>query len=524
MRVTPESLLASGAALVGIVGIISSLTPELASRSDLVRGVLPPGVPAAARVGALAFGIVLVWLSRSLTRRRRRAWQLAVALVIASAGAHLAKGLDFEEATISLLLLVALVRYRRRFDVPGDPATVRPLLTLGAALAAAGAATIAIELRGTELPDRAADLFTAVGLLLGFAALYLWLRPLSLAVVQTIGDRRAAQALVDAHGRDSLSFFALRRDKSYLFSSSRRAFLAYRVIAGSALVSGDPVGDEREFDELLAEMVRRARVHGWRLAVLGASAEQLDRYRRHGLRPIPVGEEAVLRPATFSLDGRAIRKVRQSVSRLTKAGYRLRVVAAEDVDGRQRAVLDEVSRLWRGNQPERGFSMSIDDLYAPGTLLAVAEHEDGTVGGFLHLAPTPAGGGWSLSTMRRRPQTPNGLTEFLIVETLAWAKEHEVTELSLNFCAFTDLISRERAVSRRRRLVRRILLTADGVFQLERLYAFNRKFFPEWRPRYVCVQRLSDLPLVGLAYLHVESLLVPPGPWAARRQRQLAPH
>ncbi len=523
VRTTPESLLASGAALVGLVGIVSSLTPELANRSDLVRGVLPPGVPAAARVGALAFGIALVWLSRSLSRRRRRAWQLAVALVVASAGAHLAKGLDFEEAIVSLLLLVALVRYRRRFDVPGDPATVRPLLALGAAVAAAGASTIAIELRGSELPDRAADLFTAVGLLLGFAALYLWLRPLSVAVVQTIGERGVVQALVDTYGRDSLSFFALRRDKSYLFSPSRRAFLAYRVVAGSALVSGDPVGDEREFDALLGEMFRLARAHGWRLAVLGASAEQLDRYRRLGLRPISIGDEAVLRPATFSLEGRAIRKVRQSVSRLTKAGYRLRVIAAEDADHGQRAVFDEVSRLWRGNQPERGFSMSLDDLYAPGTLLAVAEHEDGTVGGFLHLAPTPAGGGWSLSTMRRRPQTPNGLIEFLIVETLAWAKEQHVTEVSLNFCAFTDLLSPERAIGRPRRLVRRVLLAADGVFQLERLYAFNRKFFPEWRPRYVCVEKLSDLPLVGFAYLRVESLLVPPGPWV-RRERNLAPH
>jgi lysyl-tRNA synthetase, class II len=507
-------VLASGAALVGLIGVASSLTPELANRSDLVRGVLPPGVPAAARVGALAFGIALVWLSRSLGRRRRRAWQLAVALVVASAAAHLAKGLDVEEATASLVLLVALVRYRGSFDVPGDPATVRPLLALGAAVAAVGAAVIAIQLRGGELPDRALDVFTASGLLFGFAALYLWLRPLSLAVVQTLAERRAVRALVDAHGRDSLSFFALRHDKSYFFSPSGRAVLAYRVVGGSALVSGDPLGDELEFDALLADMLRHARGHGWRVAVLGASADQLGRYRRLGLRPLPLGEEAVLRPATFSLEGRPIRKVRQSVSRVTKAGYRLRVVAAEEVDDRQRAVLEAVSRLWRGNQPERGFSMSIDDLYAPGTLLAVAEREDGAVGGFLHLAPTPAGGGWSLSTMRRHPQAPNGLTEFLVAETLAWARENEATEMSLNFCAFTELLCRERAVTWSRRLARRALLTADGLFQLERLYAFNRKFFPEWRPRYVCVERLSDLPLVGLAYLRVESLLVPPGPWA----------
>ena len=73
-----------------------------------------------------------------------------------------------------------------------------------------------------------------------------------------------------------------------------------------------------------------------------------------------------------------------------------------------------------------------------------------------------------------------------------------------------------------RRVLRRALLAADNVFQLERLYSFNRKFFPEWRPRYLIVEKLSDLPLVGIAYLHVEQLLMPPGPWAKPRQRKRA--
>jgi lysyl-tRNA synthetase, class II len=522
----PESLLAWAAALVGAIGIASALTPEMANRSDLVQGVLPPGFPTAARVGALAFGIVLIWLARSLARRRHRAWQLAVAVVVASAVAHLAKGLDVEEASVTLVLLLFLIRYRRRFDVPGDPASTRPLLALAAAAAAAAAVALGFELHGGELSDRLSDLFTALGLVLGFSALYLWLRPFTHKVAQTVGERRVARALVDAYGNDSLSFFALRRDKSYFFSPSRRAFLAYRVVAGAALVSGDPVGDEQELDALLADFRAFVRAHGWRFAVLGASDAHLDRYQALGLRPIAIGEEAVLRPADFSLEGRPIRKVRQSVSRLTKAGYRLRVVAAEDVDPALRAALDVVSELWRGNQPERGFTMSIDELYVPGTVLAIAECRDGDVGGFLHLAPTPAGGAWSLSTMRRRPDAPNGLTEFLIAETLAWAKEQDVSEVSLNFCALTGLISSERAVTILRRLTRRVLLAADSLFQLERLYSFNRKFFPEWRPRYLCVERLTDLPRVGLAYLHVEQLLVPPGPWTRRpqRQRELVSH
>jgi lysyl-tRNA synthetase class 2 len=514
-RANPEALLAWAAALVGLIGIVSAATPELASRSDVVKGVLPPGVPTAARVFALAFGIALVWLSRSLARRRRRAWQLAVAVVIASAAAHLAKGLDVEEAATSLVLLAALVRYRRRFDVPGDPASVRPLVRLVLAVAATAAVTLGIVLRGGDVPDRLADAVAAVGLVAGFYALALWLRPLSEAVAQTVGDRRRARELVELYGHDSLAFFALRHDKSFFFSPTRRAFLAYRVLSGAALVSGDPVGDPTEFEALLAEFRRVAHAHGWRVAVVGASGACLAHYERLGLRAINLGNEAVLLPGAFTLEGRAIRKVRQSVSRLTKAGYRFRVVAAEDADRRE---LDDVSMAWRGGRAERGFSMAIDDLYASGTTFALAESDDGRVGGFLHLVP--AGRGWSLSTMRRRPGTPNGLVEFLVAHALAWAKECGAEELSLNFCVFADYVAPQGPVTLPRRAARRVLLAADSVFQLERLHSFSRKFQPAWRPRYLCVEKLGDLPLVGLAYLRVEGLV--PGP--PRRRRTAVSH
>ena len=251
--VSAEKLLAWAAAFVGAVGLVSALTPEMVDRVKVVQGVLPPGWPEAARVLTVAFGLGLLFLSRSLAKRRRRAWRLAVAVVVASAVAHLAKGLDFEEAAVSVLLLVALVRWRHRFDVPGDPASVRPLLGLGAALAGVAAVAGGAELRGVDFSPRSGDALLGLGIVLGSFALYYSLRPLGQAVAQTVGERRLVRTLVDAYGRDSLAFFALRHDKSYLFSPSRRAFLAYRVVGGTALVSGDPVGDDDEIDQLLGD-------------------------------------------------------------------------------------------------------------------------------------------------------------------------------------------------------------------------------------------------------------------------------
>jgi lysyl-tRNA synthetase class 2 len=505
--------LAWAATLAGLVSIVSALTPEQADRLRAVHGILPPGVPDAARTIALSLGLAMIYLSRGLARRKRRAWLLAVVVVIASAVAHLAKGLDVEEAAFHVLVLVALVRGRRHFVAPGDPATIMPLVQVGVALVVSGVA-LGFGLWDTDAYSERIEVALAllVGAL-GFRALWLWLRPHTVAPTGRDERERAAE-LVQEHGRDSLSYFSLRRDKSYFFSPSGRSFLAYRVIGRTALIAGDPIGEHGERADLMREFVRVAHSKGWRVAIAGASNEALEDYAAIGFKSMYLGDEAVIQPATFSLDGRAIRKVRQSVSRLEKSGYEVRVLATADADESLRAELRAVSEEWRGNWPERGFAMAMDAVFLyPDTVLAVAVAPDGGVGGFLQLVPSPASEGYSLASMRRRSDTPNGLMEFLITETVAWARAHAVTELSLNFAVFADFLRAEEGAHWWTRAIRWTLLKADRLFQVERLHSFNRKFFPHWRRRYFCFERWSDLPLAGLAYLHAESLLTPPGPW-----------
>ena len=178
-----------------------------------------------------------------------------------------------------------------------------------------------------------------------------------------------------------------------------------------------------------------------------------------------------------------------------------------------RSELERVSDAWRGSNVERGFSMAMDDPFREEETLFAVARRGRHVGGFLHLVPS--GHGYSLGSMRRDRETPNGLMEYLIVQLLLWARARDAEEISLNFCVFADLL----ANTPRNRLhaaARTALRAGDRVFQLERLLVFSRKFDPEWRPRYLCVERLSDLPLVGVAYLRVESLLTPPGPWVRR--------
>src|SRR5205085_913788 len=78
-------------------------------------------------------GLVLVLLARSLARRKRRAYRLAVALLLGLAGLHVLHGFD-GGAAFAALVAVAHVARRQDFDGRGDP-EASPRLVARAALA-----------------------------------------------------------------------------------------------------------------------------------------------------------------------------------------------------------------------------------------------------------------------------------------------------------------------------------------------------------------------------------------------------
>jgi lysyl-tRNA synthetase class 2 len=508
--VRPPSGLAALALVLGVVNIVSALTPELAERVRVVQKVLSPDAQVAARGLTLAAGVAMLLVSSSLARRKHRAWLLAVVVVSASAVLHIAKGLDLEEALANVALLVLLIRSRRWFDAPGDPASLRLLLAGGVLLTSLVVAVLLVptgpgmdEMRILHVAVLALTVMTAIWLV------HLWLRPWREPEAQSEDDHRRARRIVLEWGEDSLSFFALRRDRRYAFSRRDDALLAYRVVAGCALVSGDPVGNPESIPGMVRAFAAFAHQRGWRLVVLHCSEEWVGLFREIGMRALPIGDEAVLCPDTFSLEGRAIRKVRQSVNRLARMGYSVTVAAPADLTEADRAAVEQVSQEWLNGWPDRGFSMAMDDLYShPQARFALARDGDGQLEGFLHLVPSRRG--YSLSSMRRLRTSPNGLIEYLIAETAVWARGEQADEISLNFSVFADVLRADGTASWPLRATRWSLLRLDRLFQLERLYSFNRKFFPQWRRRYICFERHRDVPVLGLATLHVERLLAPP--------------
>ena len=539
-------LLSLVATAAGLAGLLSVVTPTWAGRLQIVSELLSPAAPHVADGLLVAASLGLVLLGRGLARRRHRSWQAALWLLAISFFGHLFKERDIIDSVVSALPFALLWWKRADFDAAGDPhgpprARAALMWALGGLYVYGISATfVHAEVRGGP-PFSLGDSFVNVtigflgidptshpgrfehGLTISLASAaiicaayvaWLALRPRDSAVSQVVSDRRDARRLVERHGRDSLAYFALRRDKSYFFNEERTAFLAYRAVGGVALVSGDPVGDPSAAPGLLADFARHCHAHAWRVAALGVARSHLADWHAVGLRTIYIGDEAVVHPGRFSLEGRPIRKVRQSVTRLRKSGHVGRIVRARELTLEQRHDIERVSRTWLRGQPERGFTMALDDMHARDhgdAVFALGYDSDNRLVGFVHFVPAPASGDLSLSAMRRVHHTPNGLMEFLLCETFAWAGRRGIERISLNFNAFGDLLRSDAKLPAWERGLRFVLARADRFFQVERLLDFNRKFFPEWEPRYAAFERYSDLPLAALVLLSIESLVAWPG-------------
>jgi len=529
-------------AAAGLAALLSAL-PGFESRLASAEPLAGPLGHHLGHVGSAVAGLFLVQLARQLGRRRRRAWQIGVGLLVLATLASAGQELDWSVA-VPLLPLALLWLARRQFTAPSDPPTLLRLLvfvpvwagavglfglgalwlerarleppfSIGRSLATIGWALVgadgAYRYESRHFQAVFEDTLLALALAGALAALWLACRPLVQRPRRTPAEQARAQRLLEVWGDDTLSCFALRRDKSFFYGAGGQVLIAYGWFAGYALASGDPIGPREAIPRAIAEFVAMCRERGWGIAFLAVREETLPWYEAVGLRGTYLGDEAVLDCGHFSLEGPEMRPVRLPVNKLRKRGYRLEWMDESKADGATLRRLREIAALHHRGEQEHGFTMALGepvDGSHPGLWLAIARDPAGTAQGFLRFLPCLSGEpALSLDLMRRAPGAPNGITEFLIAESALAVREQGIRRLSLNFAAYGRLLEGDLPLTLPERLLRAFVLKTDPIFQTRSLWSFNRKFRPDWVPRALVYETTATFPRVALSYIVAEGFV-----------------
>ena len=545
--VWPFAALLAAAGLVMLGYALLSRPGWLTGLALTVCGANPTGPHAVLLAGVL---LVLAW---GLARGRQTAWALCLGLLVWTAIAEVEAVIAPSQAAPWRLapLAFAVIGFwhaRDRFRVPLNAVRLRQAAEISAFCATAilvvGGGGLFMERSHFETPPSAPDIGRAVvaiaaanpgpaeydgpawqtnglALLSGTLVIFVigWL--LASAPAPRPGgraQRAILRAMVSHPDSETLAPFALRYDKSYVFSADGRAAISYRVLAGMAVAGGDPIGAADSWPDAVEEYCRLVERSGWRPAVLGAGPRARPLWQEHGMRCIGIGDEVIVHTDAFTLHGRQMRNVRQAVHRTERAGLVTEVIPERQLDPGLAGQLRRIHREWLGAAGrEHGFAMNLDAMARgvhPDALVAVAMAPEGYAVAFQRYLPAAHAGGnaaLSLDVMPRTPLSPNGVNERLIVDVIEYARTHGYAKVSLNFAAFRPLLAQARSkpesLTATQRTTIRAIGLLDPLIQVDSLYRFNDKFQPGWTPRAVLVGSWLDLPRFAIAAFGLEFAL-----------------
>jgi phosphatidylglycerol lysyltransferase len=464
---------------------------------------------------------------------------------------------------VPLTIAVILFRNRRHFTVRARAGSVATYLTVvGTSLAGLSALylvggwfTRAQFSMPVTFADLLADLperFIPISFLrheipefapnsLATQILYDWIGPVFWVVVllgamSTYFDRGAlnyaqglplVRALVRRGGGGDLAGWATWKGNSYWFSEDGRASVAYRVLAGVAITTSEPIGDPVSTLAAVEGFARFCDDHGWIPVFYAIHRSIIPSVEKMGWRTMLVAEETVVRLETWTTSGKRWQDIRSSINRAERLGVRASWTTFADLTADWRLQVERISSQWVAAKalPEMGFTLgSIDELRSPDVGLMLASDARGTILGVTSWMPSYRDGaivGWTLDFMRRSPDGMNGVMEFLIAKSAERFRDSGAEVMSLSTAPFATSLPRPgTAVSMSERFLARVGTSIEPIYGFRSLFEFKRKFQPELHPIYLAYPDALAIPAIVLALVkaYLPMLSLSHGAMALRRR------
>ncbi len=481
----------------------------------------PAGLAVAHVVGPLILVLVVVTVPAvlRLIGSPKRALR-DVLFVISGAGIVLAIAAGRAELMmLSTITLITLMLAGRLWSQLSDRRATAQGWTL---LAAAGIAVLALLFfdhpRGFLLLFFAVLLVAAVGGAVWGLLLVVRNAPLPLE-----SDRGPLRAVYRDYAVAGVSPFALMNDKRWFWSRDRKAFLAYGLRAGVAVVLGPGVGPAASVSALYREFRSACQSRGWRIGFYQVS-DTVVREIGWGVHR-QIGSEAIVDLTRLTLDGPTMAKLRHEVSRGQRNGVTVRMISRSDLTPAIRQAMASLAASWLGRHALGEMTFSVGSRAhhpdAP-AIIGLAYDKANLLVAYCSWLSLPGSRGVVLDEIRRTARTPGGAMDLLLFSCMkTFATHASWASLGLAPVAAEHV---NQAPSLGERALRRLGIASVSAS----LVSFKAKFQPRWEPRYIVAERAADWPALAAAtlLLHYPDLerrlqrVFPQVSW--RRQARLA--
>lgn len=494
-------LLAAYTLVVGVVLLISGVTPATDDATDLLQLYIPlPIVEASHLFGSVA-GLGLLIVARGMLQRLDAAWWAGLLLGMASMVLAIPKGFALSEMLLIAFLVLALglskQQFTRRASLFAQPFTGGWLLSVAAILAAlTGLLFFAyhdvdyndqlwwqFEFNG-HAPRSLRALIAIAVLAIGVATHQLLRQPTLQLPRPDPGQLDQAQQII-ANQDAAEACVALMGDKHFLFSPTGRSFLMFGRRGRSWVGLFDPVGPQSEWQDLVWRFLEESRQHGGRASFYQVRPQTLSVYLDAGLRVFKLGEYASVRLPDFSLQGKPRAPLRQSISRGEREGLSVEVLEPEAV-APYLPELRAISDAWLAEHrtAEKGFSLgSFSESYIGRNPVALVRQGERAIA-FATLMTTGRRIEASVDLMRHLPGSPGGTMDFLFTKLLLHFQAQGFQRFGLGMAPLSGMAAHPLAPNWHR-AGRLLFAHGENFYNFQGLRSFKEKFAPDWEARYL---------------------------------------
>lgn len=472
MRILPAALIF----VLGIINIISVLTPALPDRLRLLKDYLFVDFVSFSNSFVFIAGLFLLVTAAFMLRGLRTAWWFALGLSVLSVVGNITKGIDYEEATIALLIAGSLIATRKEYHIKTNPrlGTVglqTALLSIAAVMLYGIVGFYFLDQRHFHIDfniyqsfwytlqnfflvgsrdliprDAFARDFIYLIKISGFASIsfltYSLVKPYVFRTTSTPEEISRAKTLTYKYGNSPLDFFKTYSDKFIFAPPGINAYISYRVSRNFAVVLENPVAETiDEMKKCIVSFSQYAYENGLKEIYYRVPKESLPVYSELSKKSLFLGQEGIVDLNTFTLEGGEKKSIRNAMNKIREQGYTTKIYNPPLRDGliqKLGAVSDEWLKLTGREEIIFSQGQFSEKEIKDQTVITVENSEEKIIA-FLNIIPDFAKNEGTYDLLRKTADAPNGIMDYILVELFKYFRSQGIENVNLGFAPMSGL-------------------------------------------------------------------------------------
>ncbi len=523
MRIVPALLLLS----LGIINIVSVLTPAISERIHWLKDFLPVDAIIVSNYFVLVLGLFLLVTASFMLKGLKIAWWFAFVLSFVSMIGNLTKAVDYEEAIAAFLVMIVLIFTKKDYYVKNNPklrsvGIQTAILSMLAVMVYSVVGFYYLDKKHFNIDfsllqsiryslenyflvgssdliasDNFANKFILSINISGFLTfgflIYTLIRPYFFKSYPSPEELENPRKLISQYGRSCLDYFKTYQDKMIFESEGQNAFISYRPAGNFAVALENPVAEnEEQMKQCINQFDLFCFETGFKSIYYRVPECDLPLYKSLKKKVLFLGQEGLVDLNSFTLEGGSKKSIRNALSKVKERGYKSKIHTPPIKDGLLQKI-KSVSDEWldETGRSEIIFSQGMfnwDELKQQ-TLITVENSEEKIVA-FLNIIPDYAPGEGTYDLVRKTMDAPNGVMDFLIVELFGYLKAEGYSYANMGFAPMSGLNDphtfKEKSMKFAYEKIR-------GFSQYKGLREYKEKFVSVWINKYLIYDHDYDL-------------------------------